>query len=284
LRCHHCSLTTAVPRQCPLCGNLDIGMQGRGTEQLEEMLVQQLGEKFRVLRLDADSTSTKGSLEAQMASVHAGEVDVLVGTQMVTKGHDFRRITLVAAVNPDSALFAADFRAPERLFSLLMQAAGRAGRDASMSGQAEMWLQTQHPDHPLYKALARHDYPAFAATQLAEREAAAMPPFSYQALVRAEGRTQELAQAFLDSAAAVVGAEPEFEPWTNPASKNYVTLYPAVPMPMQRIANVERAQMLVEAASRMALQRMLAAWQPYLRELKTTGVLRWALDVDPLTI
>ena len=288
LRCHHCSLTTAVPRQCPLCGNLDIGMQGRGTEQLEELLVQQLGTQFRVLRLDADSTKTKGSLEAQMASVHAGEVDVLVGTQMVTKGHDFRRITLVAAVNPDSALFAADFRAPERLFSLLMQAAGRAGRDASMSGEAEMWLQTHHPQHPLYKALAAHDYPAFAATQLAEREGALMPPFSYQALVRAEGRTQELAQAFLDSAAALVGTEPEFEPWRDPASKNYVTLYPAVPMPMQRIANVERAQMLVEAPSRMALQRMLAAWQPYLRELKTTGkttnILRWALDVDPLTI
>jgi primosomal protein N' (replication factor Y) len=284
LRCHHCSLTTAVPRQCPLCGNLDIGMQGRGTEQLEELLVQQLGEKFRVLRLDADSTRTKGSLEAQMASVHAGEVDVLVGTQMVTKGHDFRRITLVAAVNPDSALFAADFRAPERLFSLLMQAAGRAGRDANMSRAAEMWLQTQHPDHPLYKALARHDYPAFAATQMAEREAAAMPPFSYQALVRAEGRTQELAQAFLNSAAAVAATEPEFEAWTDLASKNYVTLYPAVPMPMQRIANVERAQMLVEASSRMALQRMLSSWQPYLRELKTPGVLRWALDVDPLTI
>ncbi len=284
LRCHHCSLTTLVPRQCPECGNLDIGMQGRGTEQLEELLVAQLGEKFCVLRLDADSTKTKGSLEAQMASVHAGEVDVLVGTQMVTKGHDFRRITLVAAVNPDSALFAADFRAPERLFSLLMQAAGRAGRDASISGAAEMWIQTYHPQHPLYKALATHDYPAFAATQLAEREGAAMPPFSYQALVRAEGRTQELAQAFLDSAAAVVQAEPEFEPWRDPQSKNYVTLYPAVPMPMQRIANIERAQMLVEAPSRMALQRMLTAWQPYLRELKTTGVLRWALDVDPLTI
>ncbi len=284
LRCHHCSLTTAVPRQCPLCGNLDIGMQGRGTEQLEELLVQQLGTKFRVLRLDADSTKTKGSLEAQMASVHAGEVDVLVGTQMVTKGHDFRRITLVAAVNPDSALFAADFRAPERLFSLLMQAAGRAGRDASISSAAEMWLQTQHPEHPLYKALAAHDYPAFAASQLAEREGAAMPPFSYQALVRAEGRTQELAQAFLDSAAAVVATESAFELWRDPASKNYVTLYPAVPMPMQRINNVERAQMLVEAPSRMALQRMLTAWQPFLRELKTQGVLRWALDVDPLTI
>jgi primosomal protein N' (replication factor Y) (superfamily II helicase) len=187
-------------------------------------------------------------------------------------------------VNPDSALFAADFRAPERLFSLLMQAAGRAGRDASMSGQAEMWLQTHHPEHPLYKALTTHDYPAFATSQLMEREGAAMPPFSYQALLRSEGRTQELAQAFLDSAAAVVATEPTLDVFRDPASKNYVTLYPAVPMPMQRIANVERAQMLVEAPSRIALQRMLTAWQPYLRELKTTGMLRWALDVDPLTI
>ncbi len=284
LRCHHCSLTSAVPRQCPKCGNLDIGLQGRGTEQLEELLVAALGERFRVLRIDADSARGKGNLDAQLASVHAGDVDVLVGTQMVTKGHDFRRITLVAAVNPDSALFAADFRAPERLFALLMQAAGRAGRDAAVSTQAQMWLQTKHPEHALYKALARHDYPAFAASQLTEREGAAMPPFSYQALLRAEGRTQELAQAFLDHAAAVVQSQPEFAPWRDAAMPSFVTLYPAVPMPMARIANVERAQMLVEASSRTALQRMLATWQPYLRELKTTGVLRWALDVDPLTI
>jgi primosomal protein N' (replication factor Y) len=284
LRCHHCSLTSPVPRQCPLCGNLDIGTQGRGTEQLEELLVAQLGKQFRVLRIDADSAKGKGNLEAQMASVHAGEVDVLVGTQMVTKGHDFRRITLVAAVNPDSALFAADFRAPERLFSLLMQAAGRAGRDAAVSSRAEVWLQTQHPQHPLYKALQAHDFAAFAASQLTERQGAAMPPFSYQALLRAEGRTQEQAQAFLDLAASVVQTDAAFEAWRDPASKQYVTLYPAVPMPMQRIANIERAQMLVEATSRMALQRMLAVWQPHLRTLKTTGILRWALDVDPLTI
>lgn len=288
LRCHHCALASPVPRQCPACGNLDLGMQGRGTEQLEESLITQLAArtngKLRVLRIDADSARGKGNLEAHMASVHAGEVDVLVGTQMVTKGHDFRRITLVAAVNPDSALFAADFRAPERLFSLLMQAAGRAGRDAAVSQHAQMWLQTHHPQHPLYAALAKHDYPAFAANQLAERQGAGMPPFTYQALLRAEGRTQAVAQTFLDAAAAAVQTEASFEAWRDPASKNYVTLYPAVPMNMQRIANIERAQMLVEAASRIALQRMLSAWQPYLRALKTTGVLRWALEVDPLSI
>jgi primosomal protein N' (replication factor Y) len=278
LRCHHCALAIAVPKQCPLCGNLDIGMQGRGTEQLEELLVAQLGVRFRVLRLDADSTRIKGSLEAHMARVHAGEIDVLIGTQMVTKGHDFRRITLVAAINPDNALFAADFRAPERLFSLLMQAAGRAGRDAASSERSEVWLQTEHPQQPLYQALVRHDYAAFAAQQLLERKSAAMPPFSYQALLRAEGRSQETVQAFLDAAAAVMQTELE------PELAQHVTLYPAVPMPMQRVANVERAQMLVESQSRFALQRLLTAWQPYLRELKAVGVLRWALDVDPLTI
>jgi primosomal protein N' (replication factor Y) (superfamily II helicase) len=285
LRCHHCSLTTLVPRQCPLCGNLDIGTQGRGTEQLEELVVEALEARFksehhmpRVLRIDADSAKGKGTLEAQLASVHAGEVDVLVGTQMVTKGHDFRRITLVAAINPDSALFAADFRAPERLFSLLMQAAGRAGRDAAVGG-AEMWLQTQHPHHALYQSLQKHDYSAFAASQLAERRGAAMPPFSYQALLRAEGKTQEAAQAFLDTAAAVAQSDPALA-----ALLSQVMLYPAVPMPMQRIAGVERAQMLVESTSRAALQRMLTAWQPHLRTLKPAGVLRWALDVDPLSI
>ncbi len=284
LRCHHCALTTAVPRQCPLCGNLDIGTQGRGTEQLEESIVQALATTTRVLRIDADSAKGKGNLEAQLASVHAGEVDVLVGTQMVTKGHDFRRMTLVAAINPDSALFAADFRAPERLFSLLMQAAGRAGRDATVSAQAEMWLQTQHPTHPLYLALQNHDYPAFAKVQLEERQRALMPPFSHQALLRCEAKTQEAAQNFLDNAAALVQSEPAFERWRDPHDSGFVTLYPAVPMPMQRVANVERAQMLVESPSRAALQRLLAAWQPYLRELKAAGIYRWALDVDPLTI
>ena len=178
LRCHHCGFTDRVPRACPDCGNIDISPVGRGTEQLEEHLGQLLadvkrpdGGAVRVARIDADSTRLKGALESQLASVHAGEVDVLVGTQMIAKGHDFRHITLVAAINPDTALFSSDFRAPERLFSLLMQAAGRAGRDARHSAASEMWVQTFHPTHPLFAALAKHDYEAFAAQQLAERQA-----------------------------------------------------------------------------------------------------------------
>ena len=282
LRCHHCGYTERVPRACPACGNVDIAPVGRGTERLEEHLAELLapvrrpdGQPARIVRMDADSTRLKGSLEVQLAQVHAGEVDVLVGTQMVTKGHDFRAITLVAALNADTALFSSDFRAPERLFSLLMQAAGRAGRDARQAAASEMWVQTWHPAHPLFSALRKHDYPAFAARQLAEREQATMPPFGFQALVRAEARTQEAAQAFLASVAEA-GLALESAP--------QVTVYPPVPMAVQRVANVERAQMLVESASRPALQHFLAGWQPVLQATREKGMIRWAVDVDPLAI
>ena len=282
LRCHHCGYTERVPRACPSCGNVDIAPLGRGTERLEEQLADLLAEvkqsndeAVRIARMDADSTRLKGALEQQLARMHAGDVDVLVGTQMVTKGHDFRRITLVAALNADSALFSSDFRAPERLFSLLMQAAGRAGRDAAHAQASEMWVQTWHPRHPLFKALRSHDYPAFAAQQLKEREQAGMPPFGFQALLRAEARSQEAAQAFLRAAsAAAAGLD----------GAQRVTLYSAVPMSIQRVANVERAQMLVESASRSALQRFLAAWQPMLQATREKGLIRWAVDVDPLAI
>jgi primosomal protein N' (replication factor Y) len=282
LRCHHCGYTERVPRACPVCGNVDIAPVGRGTERLEEHLGELLGdvkqangEPVRIARMDADSTRFKGALEQQLARMHAGEVDVLVGTQMVTKGHDFRRITLVAALNADSALFSSDFRAPERLFGLLMQAAGRAGRDAAQAHASEMWVQTFHPGHPLFAALRKHDYPAFAAQQLKEREGARMPPFGYQALVRAEARTQEAAQAFLNAASE---AAPQL-----PAADR-VSIYSAVPMSIQRVANVERAQMLVESESRMALQRFLGEWQPVLHASRAKGLIRWAVDVDPLAI
>ncbi len=286
LRCHHCGYTERVPRACPGCGSPDIRPMGRGTEKLEEHLAELLadarrpdGSPVRIARIDADTTKLKGELEAQLAQVHRGEVDVLVGTQMIAKGHDFRRITLVAAANPDSALFSSDFRAPERLFSLLMQAAGRAGRDAGISAHSEMWVQTQHPTHPLYEALKKHDYPAFAAQQLLEREQAGLPPFSFQALVRAEARTQETAQAFLNTVSAHSAQA---------AAELNVTLYPAVPMTVQRVANVERAQMLIESPSRAALQRFLAHWHEMLHAIRQApegkGLIRWAVDVDPLAI
>ncbi len=210
LRCHHCGFTERVPRACPDCGNLDIAPIGRGTEKLQEQLAALLP-GARVARIDADSTRGVGMLESQLAEVHAGEVDVLVGTQMVAKGHDFRGITLVAAVNPDAALFASDFRAPERLFALLMQAAGRAGRSAEQAARSEMWIQTWHPQHALYAALQRHDFAAFAASQLAERRAAGLPPFTHLALLRAEAKTADVASAFLHDAAALAEDQPGAE-------------------------------------------------------------------------
>lgn len=290
LRCHHCGFTERVPRACPDCGSLDIAPVGRGTERLEEQLALLLsgisrpdGSAVRIARIDADTTKLKGSLESQLAQVHSGEVDVLVGTQMIAKGHDFRRITLVAAINPDGALFSSDFRSPERLFGLLMQAAGRAGRDASNTSRSEMWVQTFHPTHPLYETLKQHDYPAFATSQLVERQQAGMPPFSFQALVRADARTQEAAQAFLNTASNACDGLTELAPW-----RAQITLYPAVPMSIQRVANVERAQMLLESPSRAALQRFLNAWQPTLHAMRSQpqckGLLRWAIDVDPLLI
>lgn len=292
LRCHHCGFTQRVPPACPSCGNPDILPLGKGTEQLEEELVRLLRNvqrpdhaPARVARIDADTTKAKGALEEQLAQMHAGDIDVLVGTQMVAKGHDFRRITLVAAVQPDNALFSSDYRAAERLFCLLMQAAGRAGRDAgylqAQGSRAEMWIQTRDPQHAVFAALRSHDYPAFAAQQLREREDAGMPPFAYQALVRADARTQEDAQAFLHAAsqAAREAALPGLDD---------VFLFPPIPMAIQRVANVERAQMLLESLDRVALQRFLHAWQPLLHQLRAQPqhrpLVRWLVDVDPLAI
>jgi primosomal protein N' (replication factor Y) len=213
-------------------------------------------------------------------------VDVLVGTQMIAKGHDFRRITLVAAINPDSALFSSDFRAPERLFALLMQAAGRAGRDAAQ-GQSEMLVQTFHPKHPLFEALKRHDYPAFAQGELAERSAAGLPPMSHQALLRADAREQARAQDFLNAARTTLEAWLLQEEGGADVLEQ-VSLYPAVPMGLQKVADVERAQMLIESTSRKHLHRALSRMQDVLHTLRADpahkGLIRWLVDVDPQAI
>ncbi len=273
LRCHHCGLAERVPRACPDCGNLDIAPIGRGTEKLQEQLATLLPQA-RIGRIDADSTRGVGSLQQQLQAVHDGDVDVIVGTQMVAKGHDFRRVTLVAAVNPDSALFSSDFRAPERLFALLMQAAGRAGRDAEVAARSEMWVQSWNGGHPLYAALAAHDYASFAQQQLAERQAAGLPPFAALALIRADARTAQVAQSFLQQARTAAQLHAG------------ITVYPPVPPPVAKVADVERMQMLLECPSRTALQRMLGAWLPELDAMRGQhkGLLRWAVDVDPLAI
>ena len=183
----------------------------------------------------------------------------------------------MAAINPDGALFSSDFRAPERLFALLMQAAGRAGRDAAQAAKSEMWIQTWNPKHALYAALKANDFAAFAASQLAERRAAGLPPFSHLALLRAEAKSADVAAAFLADASAAAHDSP---------GADAVTIYAAVPPAVPRVADVDRLQMLVEATSRPALQRFLAGWLGTLHALRSQhkGLLRWAVDVDPLAI
>ncbi|MGN6649231.1 primosomal protein N' [Trinickia sp.] len=269
LRCHHCGWEARVPRACPDCGNVDIAPLGRGTQRVEETLAA-LVPGARVLRIDADSTRRKGAAQTLFSNVHAGEVDILVGTQMIAKGHDFQRVSLVGVLNADAALFSHDFRAGERLFAQLMQVSGRAGR-AGLPG--EVLVQTRYPRHALYHALGRHDYIGFANATLAERRDAQLPPFVYQALLRAEGRTLDAALAFLSAAGAAVAQIPFAE---------RVTLYDAVPMTIVKVANVHRAQLLLESASRASLLATLRAWLPILRTLK--GVLRWSVEVDPLDI
>ncbi|CAN5870682.1 primosomal protein N' [soil metagenome] len=270
LRCHHCGFEQRIPRNCPTCGNIDLQPLGRGTQRMEEGL-QLVFPEARVFRIDADSTRRKGSAEAAFDTVHRGEVDILIGTQMVAKGHDFKNLTLVGALNPDSALFSQDYRASERLFAQLMQVAGRAGRAAQKEGGniSEVLIQTRYPDHPLYHALMAHDYDRFANDLLEERQQANMPPFIYQALLRAEAKELQTALDFLHLAAtctAHVG----------------ITINDPIPMTMTRVANVDRAQLLVESVSRPALQAFLKEWIATLRSMKSR--VRWGVEIDPMDI
>jgi len=268
LRCHHCGLEEIIPGNCPECGNVDIHPFGRGTQRLEETLAVRFPEA-RILRVDRDSASTPKKWQALLTTIHEGRADILVGTQMLAKGHDFPRLTLVGVVGADAALFAADFRAPERLFSQLMQVGGRSGR-AALAG--EVLIQTEYPTHPLYRALVAHDYPSFAKVQLDERRTAGFPPYTFQVLLRAEARQLEDSLAFLKIAAATAKT----------LLQDGVTLYDPVPMRLYRMMALERAQLLAESASRPALQAFLAAWVDQLHQQKAPRDLRWHIDVDPL--
>ena len=265
LRCHHCSLELRIPRSCPTCGNVDIQPLGRGTQRVEEGLRAMFPEA-RILRIDADSTRLKGSAQAAFDSVHRGEVDILIGTQMVAKGHDFKKLTLVGILNPDTALFSQDYRASERLFAQLMQVAGRAGRAGAPS---EVLVQTRYVQHPLYGAVMRHDYERFAGQLLDERREAGLPPYMYQALLRAEARELPVAIAFLESARDCL-------------AHDGILINDPIPMTMTRVHNMDRAQLLVESSSRPALQAFLREWMEALRAMKAR--VKWSLEVDPLDI
>ncbi len=296
LRCHHCGDTQKVPRQCPTCSNQDINMLGIGTERIEETLLESLsdlkrkdGSAIQILRIDADSTKTKDSLKNQLELVHSGAVDILIGTQMIAKGHDFRRVSMVAALEVDSALFSNDFRAPERLFALLMQAAGRAGRDASFKANKppELWVQTFTPQHSIFQHLKAHDYPGFANAQLSERQEANMPPFCSQALIKSESRTQENAQKFLSEIKelALETIHSMTQRQLLPTAE-HILIYSPIPMSMRKIANVERAQLLIESKSRKYLQSFLLELKERmsLSHQRLTTVQKWVIDIDPHTL
>ncbi|QHE94484.1 primosomal protein N' [Pandoraea fibrosis] len=273
LRCHHCGAESRIPHACPDCGNQDLAPLGRGTQRIEEALAEHFPDA-RLARIDADSTRRKGSAQALFAQVHAGEVDILIGTQMVAKGHDFRNVTLVGVVNADSALFSHDFRAAERLFAQLMQVAGRAGRAARADGPGDVLIQTRYASHPLFASLMRHDYAGFAAQQLEERRVALLPPYTHQALLRAEARRLDDAMTFLKQAREIAATPALNDP--------RISLWDPVPMTMVRIAGTDRAQLVVESPHRGALQRFLTHWMGELRALKAP--VRWHLEVDPLEI
>ena len=271
LRCHHCGLEKAVPRVCPECGNADLQAMGRGTQRVEEG-IRNCFPEAGVIRIDADTTSRRGSLQSALESIHRGDADIIIGTQMIAKGHDFQNLTLVGVLNPDTALFSHDYRAGERLFAQLMQVAGRAGRSAQKEkgNASEVLIQTRYPAHPLYQAVLEHRYERYVANLLAERKNARLPPFGYQALLLAEARKIETALSFLKEAGAVIPHQEE------------VVVNEAIPMAMMRVANMERAQLLVEASSRVALQLALKEWVPILKSWKTR--VRWHIEVDPMTI
>jgi primosomal protein N' (replication factor Y) len=268
LRCHHCGSSAPVPPACPVCGNQDIQGFGRGTQRIEAFL-QARYPQATVLRADRDAARTHTQWQQMLDQIQEGRADILVGTQMLAKGHDFPRLTLVAVLNADASLHASDCRAPERLFAQLMQVGGRSGRGVL---PGEVLVQTEYPHHPLYQALVDHDYPRFAQSQLDERRAAGFPPFTFQAVLRAEAPKMMEALGFLQdarAAAASIGVEG-------------VNLFDAVPMRLARRAGLERAQCLVESVSRAALQGFLSQWHQELYRQKLPPRLCWHLEVDPV--
>ena len=267
LRCHHCAAVRPPIAECPECGSKDVRRLGFGTERVASALESRIG-GLRVARMDRDATRRRGALEALLDRVHGGEVDVVVGTQMLAKGHHFPNVTLVAVLDADGGLFGIDFRATERMAQLLLQVAGRAGR-GDRSGR--VLLQTHHPQHPLLRVLVLRGYRKFCEEALEERRRARLPPFASLALVRAEASQREAPLSFLRDAAVCVGE----------CSHPGVSVLGPVPSPMERRAGRYRAQLLVDAASRAALQRFLPGWIAAVEALPSARKVRWSVDVDP---
>ncbi|MCC6916682.1 primosomal protein N' [Nitrosomonas sp.] len=271
LRCHYCGDQQPVSPACPQCGDPDILPFGHGTQRVEAALVSHFPEAH-ILRVDRDSIRHKDAWQKVLERIHRGEADILVGTQLLAKGHDFPNLTLVCVLNADASLYSTDFRAEEHLFAQLMQVAGRAGR-ANIPGT--VLIQTEFPQHALYQALQRQDYTMYAQAQLKERKSAGFPPFVYLAVLRAEAPVLTDALEFLQQLAAVAALSEDYA---------HIRLYDPVPAPMQRLKGLERAQLLIQARSRRHLQLFLSDWHQRIAALPVRRKIRWHLDVDPLTV
>ena len=265
MRCHHCGHQERTPAACPQCGNAGLTPLGQGTQRVEDALAR-IFPAARILRIDRDTTRAKGAWNQMRRQIHDGAVDLLVGTQILAKGHDFPALTLVCVINADASLYSTDYRASERLFANLMQVAGRAGR-ADLPGR--VLIQTEFPEHPLYAALQRQNFNDFAKSILSERKEAGLPPYTHQVILRAEALEQETALDFLRKAAhRADGAVAE------------VTVFDPVPAGMAKLAGKARAQLTVQSRSRPALHRFLNDWHRELEKIVAPKV-RWALDIDP---
>lgn len=281
LSCHHCGLAKPVPQFCPDCGNADLKTLGHGTQKLEDA-IEDMWPQARVLRVDTDSSRKSKGAEALFQEIHNGNVDIVVGTQMIAKGHDYQNIGLVAVLDADSRLYSADFRAAERLFAQLVQVAGRAGRSGSSSDAGgAIYVETQYPESPVFQHLLRHDIDGFLAFTAGEREEAKLPPYSYQALIHTEGKSLDKAIQFLNELKARM------------RSKGMLTkelkVYDPVPKPVMRVAGSERAQLLIESANRKTLQEALEMIDQDLRQDSTgriskTSRIRWLVERDPISI
>ena len=281
LSCHHCGLVKSIPSHCPDCGNADLKTLGQGTQKIEDA-IDEMWSGARVLRVDTDASRGGKTAEALFQEIHEGNVDIVVGTQMIAKGHDYQNIGLVGVLDADGRLFSQDFRASERLFAQLVQVAGRAGRSGK-DGQAggDIYIETQYPESAIFQYLMRHDVDGFLSHISSERQEAGLPPFSYQALVHAEARSLDRAIQFLGTLKGHLKSLALI-------SKG-LRVYDPVPKVVMRVAGIERAQLLIEAGSRKLLQEVLEALDQHLREnsqgriSKNTRV-RWLIERDPIAI
>ena len=281
LSCHHCGLAKSIPSHCPDCGNADLKTLGQGTQKIEDA-IEEMWPGARVLRVDTDSSRSSKGAEDLFQEIHQGKVDIVVGTQMIAKGHDYQNIGLVAVLDADARLFSQDFKAAERLFAQLVQVAGRAGRSGK-DGQdgGDIYIETQYPESAVFQYLLAHDVDGFLSHIASERREAGLPPFSYQALVHAEAKSLDKAIQFLSTLKAQI------------KSQGFIfqglRVYDPVPKAVMRVAGTERAQLLIESDSRKQLQEVLEAVDRGLREnsqgrISKTARVRWLIERDPITI